>query len=64
MNELEMVLSGWNAQAEVAKLNIKNKLSPDWPQHGRTRTRRAIEAFDFEKGLFFAWRQQRSAANC
>ncbi|MAC17899.1 MAG: hypothetical protein CMC97_06340 [Flavobacteriales bacterium] len=66
MNELEMVLSDWNAQAEVAQLNAhgNKKLSPELLAAARTAREIARDtggAFDFEKGgLFFAWRQQRS----
>ncbi len=66
MNELEMVLSDWNAQAEVAQLNAQGnkKLSPELLAAARTArelARATGGAFDFEKGgLFFAWRQQRS----
>ena len=66
MNELEMVLSDWNAQAEVAQLNAQGnkKLSPELLAAARTArelARATGGAFDFEKGgLFFAWRKQRS----
>ena len=66
MNELEMVLSDWNSQAEVAQLNAQGnmKLSPELLAAAQT-AREFADAtggvFDFEKGgLFFAWRQQRS----
>ena len=66
MNDLEMILSDWNPQAEVAQLNAqgKLKLSPKLSSAARTAqelTRSTGGAFDFEKGaLFFAWRQHRT----
>lgn len=66
MNKLEMTLSDWNPQAEVAQLNTqrKMKLSPELLTAARTARKLARStggAFDFEKGgLFFAWRQYRS----
>lgn len=66
MNDLEMVLSDWNPQAEVAQLNAQGelKLSPKLlsaAQTARELTRSTGGAFDFEKGgLFFAWREHRT----
>jgi thiamine biosynthesis lipoprotein len=65
VNELEMVLSDWNPQAEVAQLNTQGKLKISTnllhaAQTARTLTRSTGGRFDFEKGgLFFAWREHR-----
>lgn len=66
MNDLEMVLSDWNPQAEVAQLNAQGKLKLSPELLAAARTARSLSqstdgAFDFEKGgLFFAWRQHRA----